>query len=226
MLDELRIQHELAMEQQEREQRLTYNLMVSQINSHFFYNTLSVINSLARQGRSEDVIRANTALTTIFQDCMRSKDAVGDTVVQEKSVVECYWVIEALDPSNEAELRWDIPEELLEKRIPKDIIQPLVENALFHGLDDVQTGRKSGWIDVSLRQTADSLRLTVSNNGTPIEAETLACLNGDQPLPDGATHIGLANIRRRLRMIYGDDASIVITSDAVTTVTILMPDIL
>ena len=225
MLDEFRIRNEQALEQQSREQRLTYNLMVSQINSHFFYNTLSVINSLARLGRNEDVIRANTALTTIFQDCLRSQNAaVGDTAAQEKAIVECYWVIESLDPSNEAELRWDIPEELLEKRIPKNIIQPLVENALFHGLDDVQTGRKTGWIRVSLREEEEQLFLTVSNNGSPIAEDMLERLNEDTPLADGAFHIGLANIRRRLRMIYGDDASLMITSDEITTVTIRMPD--
>ena len=227
MLDELRVRNELALEQQSREQLLTYNLMVSQINSHFFYNTLSVINSLSRQGRNEDVIRANTALTTIFQDCLRSQSAaVGDTVVQEKDIVECYWVIESLDPSNEARLCWDIPEELLERRIPKNIIQPLVENALFHGLDDVQTGRKSGWIRVSLREEDGLLCLTVSNNGAAIDADILAQLNEGAPLPDGAPHIGLSNIRRRLRMIYGDDASLAITSDDVTAVAIRMPDIL
>ena len=227
MLDELRIQYEQSLEQQEREQRLTYNLMVSQINSHFFYNTLSVINSLARLGRNEDVIRANTALTTIFQDCLRSQNAIGDTAAQEKAIVECYWIIASLDPSNEAELRWDIPEELLERRIPKNIIQPLVENALYHGIDDVQTGRKTGWIEVSLRGEEDGgLRLTVSNNGAPIEADVLALLNDDAPLPDGVPHIGLANIRRRLNMVYGDEASLTITSDDVTAVTIRMPEVL
>ena len=227
MLDELRVQNELALEQQSREQLLTYNLMVSQINSHFFYNTLSVINSLSRQGRTDDVIRANTALTTIFQDCLRSQSAaVGDTVAQEKSIVECYWVIESLEPTNEAKLCWSIPEELLNKRIPKNIIQPLVENALFHGLDDVETGRKTGWIDVSLCEENSSLYLAVSNNGSPIAADTLARLNADEPLPDTSSHIGLANIRRRLRMIYGDDATLTITSDDITTVSIRMPDIL
>ena len=227
MLDELRVQHEQSLEQQSREQLLTYNLMVSQINSHFFYNTMSVINSLSRQGRNEDVIRANTALTTIFQDCLRSQSAaVGDTVAQEKAIVECYWVIESLEPSNEAKLCWSIPEELLEKRIPKNIIQPLVENALFHGLDDVQTGRKTGWIDVSLCEEDGCLFLSVSNNGAPIAEDVLTKLNADAPLPDGAPHIGLANIRRRLRMIYGGDASLTITSEDITTVSIRMPDVL
>ena len=227
MLDELRVQSEQAMEQQEREQLLTYNLMVSQINSHFFYNTLSEINSLARQGRNEDVIRANTALTRIFQDCLRTQSAaVGDTVMQERSIVEYYWVIESLDPSHEAALYWDIPEELLEKHIPKNIIQPLVENALFHGLDDVETGRKTGWIRVALRKDDDQLLLAVSNNGEPIPADILARLNGNEPLPDDAPHIGLANIRRRLRLIYGGGASLTITSDETTTVMIRMPDVL
>lgn len=225
MLDELRIKNEQSIDQREREQHLTYNLMVSQINSHFFYNTLSVINSLARQGRNEDVIRANNALTTIFQDCLRPQSiSVGDTVEQEKSIVECYWVIEALDPANEAVLSWDIPDELMEKRIPKNIIQPLVENALFHGLDNAETGKKSGWIKVSMGLEGGEIVLEVSNNGAPIEPEILKRLENGEELPYGGSHIGLANIRRRLEMLYGDDARLTITSGSVTAVSIRMPD--
>lgn len=227
MLDEMRISAEQTLAHQTREQHLTYNLMVSQINSHFFYNTLSVINSLARQGRDEDVVRANTALTTIFQDCLRPQSiSVGDTVAQEKSIVECYWVIESLDPANESALHWDIPEELMEKRIPKNIIQPLVENALFHGLDDAETGKKSGWIHVSLRQEDGQLILRVRNNGLAIDRKMLARLNDPQYIHENGSHIGLANIRRRLNMIYDGRASLSIASDAETTVTVQMPDIL
>lgn len=225
MLDELRINAEHQLDQQEREQRLTYNLMVSQINSHFFYNTLNVVSSLAREGRTEDVARANNALITIFQDCLRPQSAaVGDTVTQEKSIVECYWVIEALDPANEGELLWDIPDELMDKRIPKNIIQPLVENALFHGLDDPMTAKKTGWIRVALRQEDRMLVLTVTNNGTPIPEETLERLNTSGVQESGGRHIGLANIRRRLEMIYGDRAGLYISSGDETTVTIRMPD--
>ena len=225
MLDEMRINAEQALEHQTREQHLTYNLMVSQINSHFFYNTLSVINSLARQGRDDDVIRANTALTTIFQDCLRPQSiSVGDTVAQEKRIVECYWVIESLDPANESALHWDIPEELMEKRIPKNIIQPLVENALFHGLDDAETGKKTGWIHVSLRQEDRHLTLCVRNNGLTIGENMLKKLNDPQYIHENGSHIGLANIRRRLNMIYDGRASLSIASDAETTVTVQMPD--
>lgn len=224
MLDELRIKNEQALEQQDREQHLTYSLMVAQINSHFFYNTLSVINSLARQGRTEDVVRANTALTAIFQDCLRPRSLrAGDTVSQEKAIVECYWVIEALDPANEGVLQWDIPDGLMEKRIPKNIIQPLVENALFHGLDDAETGKKRGWIRISMTEEQDELVLTVSNNGAPIAPEMLEKLNQAGEISDGGQHIGLSNIRRRLALLYGDRASLVLSSGGQTVVTIRMP---
>lgn len=227
MLDEIRINAEYQLDQQEREQHLTYNLMVSQINSHFFYNTLNVISSLSRQGRNEDIIRANSALITIFQDCLRPQSAtVGDTVMQEKSIVECYWVIESLDPSNKGELLWDIPDELAQKRIPKNIIQPLVENALFHGLDNARTATKAGWILVAIRMDGAEIVLTVTNNGTPIPPEILLRLNEPDARQDSGRHIGLANIRRRLNMLYGDKASLTITSDAETVVTIRMPDVL
>ena len=133
-------------------------------------------------------------------------------------------MIEALDPANEAALSWDIPEDLMEKLIPKNIIQPLVENALFHGLDNAETGRKSGWIKVSMMQDGDELVLSVSNNGTPIEPDLLAKLDAGEEWSSGGSHIGLANIRRRLEMIYGDDACLTIVSGDVTKVTIRMPD--
>ncbi|MCC8357266.1 MAG: histidine kinase [Oscillospiraceae bacterium] len=225
MLDEMRINASQALEQQSREQHLTYNLMVAQINSHFFYNTLSVISSLARQGRTGDVIRANTALATIFQDCLRPQSTlVGDTVAQEKHIVECYWVIESLDANNQGILLWVIPEELMEARIPKNIIQPLVENALFHGLDDADTGVKSGWIKVSVRRQEDRLRIEVSNTGAVIPPDILVRINAPDAAADSDAHIGLANIRRRLDLIYGDSATLTITSDGITRVVICMPD--
>lgn len=226
MLDDMRISTEEKIEQGKREQMLQSSLMLSQINSHFFYNTLNMINSLSRQGRLEDVIRANTALTTIFQDCLRSmKTGMTDTVMQEITITNCYWSIATLNPQNKAELIWDIPDELLNDKIPKNIIQPLVENALFHGLDDLQTGIKSGWIKISLQKAHEQLVLTVSNNGLPVNPEILIQLNADtaeEPLRNDR-HIGIPNIKRRLHLLYGDSARIEITSDTITECLIYIP---
>lgn len=204
MLDELRIRADEEVEQGKKEQQLRFNLMLSQIDSHFFYNTLNVINALARQGRTEEVVMANSALTTIFRDCMTSQNTgMTDTVAHEKEVVECYWKIVRLDPLNEAQLLFEIPDTLLETRIPKNIIQPLVENALMHGLDDPKTGSKHGVIKVSLSIVPNSdfnvgtdtatnaaividtaiakdkhLQLCVSNDGASIPQEQLSYLNG------------------------------------------------
>ena len=178
MLDDMRINTEEKIEREKREQLLHYSLMLSQINSHFFYNTLNMISSLARQKRYEDVLQANIALTTIFQDCLRSLETgMTDTIIQEYGIVNCYWTIAALDPQNKAKLIWDIPDDLWEESIPKNIIQPIVENALFHGLDDPQTGIKSGWIKISFQKKPGQLILTISNNGLPILPETLNKLN-------------------------------------------------
>jgi sensor histidine kinase YesM len=224
MLDELRINAERQIEQETESQQMSYNLMLAQINSHFFYNTLSVINSLARQGRTEDVVRANTALTAIFQDCLRPQSLrAGDTVEQEMAVVDCYWVIEKLDPANKCELIWDVPETLKSCAIPKNIIQPLVENALLHGLDDPNTGRKTGTVTVTLRQEENRLRLQVQDNGCAIQPEKLAWLNNPARMEDTGAHIGLRNIRKRLALIYGDTASLTITAGPGTCVTIRMP---
>ncbi|MCD8115925.1 MAG: ATP-binding protein [Oscillospiraceae bacterium] len=112
----------------------------------------------------------------------------------------------------------------MEARIPKNIIQPLVENALFHGLDDADTGVKSGWIKVSVSRSTDCLRIEVSNTGAVIPPDVLAHINAPDAVTDGDAHIGLANIRRRLDLIYGDSATLTITSGGITRVVICMPD--
>lgn len=209
------------------EQRMRYNLLLAQIDSHFIGNTMSSINSLARQGRTEDVVAVNTALLKIIQNNLRIRDLdITDTLAQEMEIVEQYWIISKIRQENQAELIWDIPDEVMEFCIPKNIIQPLVENCLFHGLIDEETGAVRGEIRVSAADLGSAVQICVRDNGRGIPPMMLEYLNKPDDtlnyLRERGRHIGIANIKQRLQYFYKQDC-MHITCDHGTIVTITIP---
>lgn len=214
MIDSLNRHIETILSYQEKEQKMIYNLLIAQIDTHFIYNTMSIINSFARQGKTQEIITANSALIKIMQNCLRVKTIdVTDTVEQEMDVVKQYWIIENMRYENEVELIWDVPETLYKENIPKNLIQPIVENCLFHGLVDEETGVMIGTITVLMRKTDNYLQLRISDNGCGFPPELLLFLNNPgeftEKLNERGKHIGLANIRQRLHYIYGKEQDVI-----------------
>jgi sensor histidine kinase YesM len=195
------------------EQRMKYNLHIAQFDSHFIYNTISTISALARGGRTDDIVVLNAALTQIMQNFLRVKTYdVTDTLEQEIKMVRQYWVIVNMRYDNYVNLIIDLPDELAMETIPKNIIQPLVENSLFHGLVNEENGEMHGEIVVKVRKKKDAIIITVADNGKGIDTTKLAILNEliQNDLAQGENvslgkrgrHIGLYNISQRLAYIY------------------------
>lgn len=191
------------------QQKLQYNLLIAQIDPHFIYNTMSIINALARQNRTDDIITINTALIKIMQNYLRIRSLdVSDTVAQELDMVQQYWIIQNMRYDSSVRLNVEVAPEVLEKTIPKNLIQPLVENSLFHGLIDEETGEFRGNIWLSISRKKDNLLIQVSDDGKGIDPVRLAQLQGplhpetEEMLQPRGRHIGLSNIRRRLGYLY------------------------
>lgn len=209
-------------------QKMRYNLLLSQLDSHFIGNTMSTINAMVRQGKTSEVIALNTALLKIIQNNLRIRELdVTDTIAQEMEVTNQYWSIVKLRSDNYAELSWDVPDELLEELIPKNILQPLVENCLFHGLIDNETGEIHGEIRIHISGTGAGIQIDVQDNGCGIDEETLASLNDpnvdEQMVSERGRHIGLRNIRQRLQYLYGRNC-LSLTCAQGTTVTLTIPN--
>lgn len=106
-----------------------------------------------------------------------------------------------------------MPETLYKENIPKNLIQPIVENCLFHGLVDEETGVMIGTITVLMRKTDNYLQLRISDNGCGFPPELLLFLNNPgeftEKLNERGKHIGLANIRQRLHYIYGKEQDVI-----------------
>jgi hypothetical protein len=171
----------------------------AQINPHFLFNALTTLGYLIQSapGRALDTLMH---LTTLLRSALRSEGEF-TTLGHERELVECYLQIERERFEERLDATVDIPGELAEVSLPSLIVQPLVENAIKHGIGRSRTG---GRVVVSARLEGGvnpALRITVRNSGAP--------MNGRTPAAEGG--IGLQNVERRLQCYYGDAARFTLT---------------
>ena len=216
MIDDLKHSIEVIGEKEAKEQQIRFSLLVSQIDPHFIYNTINSINYLARKKRCEDIVTVNSALIAILKDRLRVNDIqITDTVANEMRIVNQYIVIEKFMYDGKLDVEWKIPSEFMEEQIPKNMIQPLVENSLFHGLIDEESGEFCGKIIISVyKNEKDNLVLSVEDDGGGMETEKLAEVKSMRFNPeDRGKKIGLSNIRGRLYYLYGNTDCMQIESE-------------
>lgn len=207
MIDDLRHSIEIIGEKEAKEQQIRFSLLVSQIDPHFIYNTINSINYLARKKRCEDIVTVNSALIAILKDRLRVNDIqITDTIANEIRVVNQYIEIEKFMYDGELEVEWNIDSEFMEEQIPKNMIQPLVENALFHGLIDEESGEFCGKIRITVYKTeTQQIVLCVEDNGGGMDKNRLDEIRSLKFNPeDRGRKIGLSNIFGRLYYLYGN----------------------
>lgn len=178
-------------------------LLQAQINPHFLYNTLDAIIWLAESGEKEQVVYMVSALSDFFRTTLsKGRDfvSVGDEEVHIKS----YLKIQQFRYRDILEYEIRIPEELHEYQILKMTLQPLVENALYHG---IKNKRRLGHILVEGRKEEDTLVLTVRDDGMGIKPEKLDYIKkviaGDLQDYENPSGFGLFNVEQRVRLNYG-----------------------
>ncbi len=178
-------------------------LLQAQINPHFLYNTLDAIIWLAESGEKEQVVYMVSALSDFFRTTLsKGRDfvSVGDEEVHIKS----YLKIQQFRYRDILEYEIRIPEELHEYQILKMTLQPLVENALYHG---IKNKRRLGHILVEGKKEEDTLVLTVRDDGMGIKPEKLDYIKkviaGDLQDYENPSGFGLFNVEQRVRLNYG-----------------------
>ena len=220
---------EEILEREKMEHQMRYGLLIAQVDPHFIYNTMNTITYLAQKGRNEDVIIVNRAMIDILRDRLRIDiNDVYDTVIQEIHVVEQYLTIQQYRFQGvfKQQIRVDPKAENIP--ILKNVIQPLVENALGHGIlenKDENGEPLGGRISIDADLEGKEVVIRVADNGNGMTEETLEAVLHSPDAPERGTKIGLRNIRERLTYIYGDKATFEITSQPGigTTVTMRLP---
>lgn len=222
MADKLEKNIQALMEKERREQDMRYSLLVSQIDPHFIYNAMNTITYLASSNQPESVIEVNRSIIGILKDRLRvGCFKVSDTLSQEINTIKNYLIIQGYRYSNLFDVRWDLDESLLEIEVPKNILQPLVENALYHGVlanKDENGDIIGGYITISVRKAEGLLVLSVKDNGIGMPQSTINKImlseNGALDNNQKGEHIGLCNIFARLQYIYKNDFTFHIESKA------------
>ena len=210
-------------EDEQKLRRMDLRLLQEQINPHFLYNTLDTIVWLIEGEQEEEAVNMVVTLSNFFR-LVLSKGKIVISLGEEERHIRSYLEIQTVRYRDILEYEIDILPELHDCRIPKLTLQPLVENALYHG---IKYKREKGFIHVCGERDGDRLYLTVSDNGAGMEPEELEQLRSEISRPCNETEkgFGLANVNERIQTYFGTEARMEIESQKGrgTTVRIVIP---
>lgn len=213
MLDNIQAHlHTIVREQEQKKdaevEALKYQLqsLQHQINPHFLYNTLNIISFLALDGKSAEIRSFNQSLIALLRATLsNTRDTV--SVRSEIQFLEAYIDIMAYRYPGQFTTHIQVDDGVLECQIPKLILQPLVENAMIHG---IVPGDKAGKIEVLIEDRAPFVYVTVGDDGVGMDPAKLQELLVPRKRFTG---IGLSNVNDRLKLCYGQESGLVISSE-------------
>ncbi|WP_138751465.1 cache domain-containing sensor histidine kinase [Paenibacillus sinopodophylli] len=209
MVKDIETQMEERVEQEKTKRRMSTELLFAQMNPHFIYNTLNTVVYLSRKNNQQAVEEMVESFIGILHDAVKlGEKGLYVTVSQERVLIDHYTKIQKYRYADRFNLVWRTGAGLEDQLIPKSVLQPLIENAIFHGFAERET---SGLIEVNIEEQDSRILLTVKDDGMGIEPEIVEQINtGTLPNTSrhsgGMKHIGMANIRERLTYLYGDSA--------------------
>ncbi|MDO4268978.1 MAG: histidine kinase, partial [Eubacteriales bacterium] len=221
------------VDDEKQKKDLEYQILQSQINPHFLYNTLNSIKWMATIQGAKGIGEMTTALARLMKNI-----AKGTTVLiplkDELELVNDYFTIQQYRYGGSIAIEYQIEDESLKKcLIHRFTLQPIVENALFHGIEPKGCAGRiliRAWEDTEDGPDKSRLlRVSVTDNGIGMTAETIKkVLSGDEaPSADFFRHVGISNVNKRIQYEFGDAFGISIESrmgeDSFTTMTITLP---
>ncbi|MDO5136366.1 MAG: histidine kinase [Eubacteriales bacterium] len=188
-----------------------FNSLQAQINPHFLYNTMDMINWMAQQGQTSQISSAVQSLSRFYKLTLSRKKGIS-TIAQEEEHVSIYIHLQNMRYHDRITFISDVPDELMEYQIPKLTLQPVVENAILHGILEKDT--KAGTIVLTGWMEESHILLLVSDDGVGIPEEKLPhILSGDGQSASGGTNIAIYNTHRRLQLLYGDNCGLTYSSE-------------
>ncbi len=193
-------------EEQEHLRDYEYKLFQAQINPHFLYNTLDTIIALIEIGDRENALSMITHLSDFFKTMLSSgRDVI--TIREEEEHLISYLEIQKIRYKSILSYTISFPEEILDCKILKLTLQPLVENALYHGLKEK---RGKGHIDIKGEMLNDHMLFTIKDDGKGMNKEQLLKIKTSlSTKPDNTKKsFGLYNVEQRIKLKYGNEYGI------------------
>ena len=207
----------------EEKRKSEFDSLQAQINPHFLYNTLDIIVWQIENEKQSEAVHTVTALARFFRISLgKGKNIV--TVKAEIDHVKNYLMIQHMRFKNKFDYEFDIAEDVLELSSLKLMLQPLVENAIYHGMEFMDG---DGLIKIRAWREADELYLSVTDNGLGMTEDTVSLvLEGKSNSGNGrGSGIGVKNVNERIKLYFGEDYGLKIDSepDVGTTIIIHLP---
>lgn len=207
--------------EQEKQRRGTeLALLQAQINPHFLYNTLDTIVWLIESGEISSAVTMVDSLSNFFRFSLsRGKTVI--TLAEEEQHIRSYLEIQQMRYRDLMEYKIDIPDEMKNFILPKLTLQPLVENALYHG---IKIRRRKGIISVTGKVQGESLILEVADDGSGMKEERLIEMRASlaDKISDG---FGLRTVHQRIQILFGAEYGLTMesTSDVGTRIMVMIP---
>ena len=204
MMDNIRDLLNLVYREQQEKREAEIRTLQAQIKPHFLYNTLDTIRWMAEEHQADEIVRLVSALTRLFRISLsRGREII--PLSNEMDHVRSYLYIQKVRYEDKLNYEIDVPEELLTLRVNKLILQPLVENAIYHG---IKQKRGAGHILVCARREGAHLYIRVEDDGAGMTQEKCDLLNAELSRPAGMEYdhgYGIFNVNDRIRLSYGKD---------------------
>ncbi len=221
MIEEIREGKIRLYETKLTQQKMEILAYRNQINPHFLYNTFSCMRDMALINDQDNIAEMAMALSDIFRYAVKASNIV--TVRDEVSYIEKYARIIEFRFMGKITIETSVESSVLDKPLIRFFLQPLVENAVFHGLESKMD---NGFVDVRIEGRGDKLAITIKDDGCGMDAEALDKLKELINAPHEKGGIGLPNIIQRLRLFYGDEYTFEVNSivGKGTVINIEVPD--
>ena len=219
MVREIQLGIDERIRYEEQKQNMEFDIMLSQINPHYLYNVLNTVVYLSAAGRNKDVVRVTNSLIFSLQETLRlGEEGIETSVQKELELTEHYLEIQKYRYPDRFSVKIDCDEALYPFAVPRVMIQPLVENALIHG---ILPADRPGEISITVRKhflsgngSPEILEIVILDNGGGISDEKIRMFENGGTFADkdgGRKHIGISNIRDRIRYLYKENCDMVIS---------------
>lgn len=221
MLQRIRQLMDQIIYEQETKRKGELEVLQSQINPHFLYNTLNSVIRLAERGKTEEVVTMIQSLSKFFRISL-SKGNNMITVQEELDHIRHYLVIQSFRFKNKFRYEIVAQDEVLQCQTIKLILQPIVENALYHGIEMMPD---EGFISIHAELKDDLVIIRISDNGLGMSKETMkVILTGGSKSMNGSG-VGVRNVNERIELYYGREYGLSFESEIEegTTVTLIFP---
>ncbi len=221
MIEEIRMLMDKVVAEQKAKRRTEFQALQNQINPHFLYNTLDSIVYLSENKMNEKVIKMVIALSRFFRiSISRGKNII--MLKEELEHAKNYLLIQQIRYNEKFSFHFDVAEDVLEYKVVKLSLQPIIENAIHHGIN---TEFDEGEIHIRAFKQDDKLVLEVEDDGYGIDDEKIKELYHRIKSDEKGKSVGMRNVYQRLKIYYGDEADLLIESelDEKTVVKLIIP---